>query len=98
MLQMRSQESYLDYKMQEMPRQPNEAKEPDAGSQEVSKASMSLRVSQHMLRVPLFKYKQSQYVNNLLPLGGIFEKNHHLSIICIISSKDGQLFADRLFL
>ena len=66
MLQVRSQESYLDYKMQEMPRQPNEAKEQDAGSQEVSKASMSLRASHNILRVPLFKYKQSQHVNNLL--------------------------------
>ena len=80
MLQVRSQESYLDYKMQEMPWQPNEAKEQDAGSQEVSKVSMSLRVSHNILRVPLFEYKQSQRVNNfLLPLEGIFENNHHLS-------------------
>gem|GEM_PF-3194950 len=72
MLQVRSQESYLDYKMQEMPWQPNEAKEQDAGSQEVSKVSMSLRVSHNILRVPLFEYKQSQRVNNfLLPLEGI---------------------------
>jgi hypothetical protein len=59
--------------MQEMPWQPNEAKEQDAGSQEVSKASMSLRVSHNILRVPLFEYKQSQHVNNfLLPEEGIF--------------------------
>jgi hypothetical protein len=69
-----------------MPWQPNEAKEQDAGSQEVSKVSMSLRVSHNILRVPLFEYKQSQRVNNfLLPLEGIFENNHHLSIICISS-------------
>ena len=37
MLQVWSQESYLYYKVQEVPRQPNEAKEQDAGSQEVSK-------------------------------------------------------------
>ncbi len=40
-----AQESHLDYKMQEVPWQPNEAKEQDAGSQEVTKASMSFRVS-----------------------------------------------------
>jgi ribosomal 50S subunit-recycling heat shock protein len=37
MLQVWSQESYLCYKVQKVPRQPNEAKEQDAGCQEVSK-------------------------------------------------------------
>jgi hypothetical protein len=66
-----------------VPRQPNEAKEQDAGSQEVTKVSMSFRLSHNILRVPLFEYKQSQQRNNLLFLGGI-EKNQ-LSIIRIIS-------------
>ena len=36
MLQVWGQESYLYYKVQEVPRQSNETKEQDAGSQEVS--------------------------------------------------------------
>jgi hypothetical protein len=42
MLQVWSQESYLYYKVQEVPRQPNEAKEQDTGSQEVSKQSLDV--------------------------------------------------------
>ena len=59
MLQMRSQESHLDYKVQEMPRQRNEAKEQNAGSQEVTKASLAFRQSHNILRFPLFEFKQT---------------------------------------
>jgi hypothetical protein len=66
-----------------VPRQPNEAKEQDAGSQEVTKASS---LFDYLITFYEFHYSNISSlnnINNLLLLGGI-EKNQ-LSIIRIIS-------------
>ena len=66
-----------------MPRQPNEAKEQDAGSQEVTKASS---LFDYLITFYEFHYSNISSlnnINNLFLLGGI-EKNQ-LSIIRIIS-------------
>ena len=84
MLQVRIQESYFNYKVQEVPRQPNEAKEQDAGSQEVTKASMSFRLSITFYEFHYSNISSLNNINNLLFLGGT-ERTNYLSSALLVA-------------